>query len=115
MSIRYFFIASAITSGLSLAINESDGIVNTEPSPIVAYYTDNENKNFLRTVSNTSDELNILKTQTSVEAKDGNIEKFYKKLESLLSKIDNFCDLVIKFFSKLISPESSEESSSSSS
>lgn len=42
MNIRYFFIASAVTSGLALALQESETIVNKQPSPIVTPYTVDE-------------------------------------------------------------------------
>ncbi|WP_245407062.1 hypothetical protein [Bartonella tribocorum] len=62
MNIRYFFISRAITSGLSLAIQQSDCIANQQPSPIVAPYTVKKtNLQFLKPVKSSSDSLNIQK------------------------------------------------------
>ncbi|MET3589878.1 hypothetical protein ABID23_000966 [Bartonella silvatica] len=65
MNIRYFFMASAITSVLTLALQESDRIVNKKPSPIVAPYTAHESDLHNHgSVSGALDTLNILETDS---------------------------------------------------
>ncbi|GAA5110444.1 hypothetical protein [Bartonella jaculi] len=42
MKIRYFFIVGAVTSGLALAFEASDHIVNQQQGPIISPYTSSE-------------------------------------------------------------------------
>ncbi|WP_156851452.1 hypothetical protein [Bartonella refiksaydamii] len=66
MNVRYFFIAGAITSSLSLALQESDRIVNKQPSHIVAPYTVEETDlQLLEPISSTVDTFDILEKQSS--------------------------------------------------
>ncbi len=91
MNIRYFFIASAVTSGLALAVQSSDSIANKQPSPIVAYYTVYEtDSQLLKPVSNTSDTLNILKVQSNGETQTEDTEALYQKGTKFLSQLSEF-------------------------
>ncbi|WP_208436964.1 hypothetical protein [Bartonella taylorii] len=91
MNIRYFFIASAVTSGLALAIQSSDSIANKQPSPIVASYTVYEtDSQLLKPVSNTSDTLNILEVQSNDETQTEDTEALYQKGTELLSQLSEF-------------------------
>ncbi|WP_208436284.1 hypothetical protein [Bartonella phoceensis] len=91
MDIRYFFIASAVTSGLALAMQESDSIANQEPSPIVAPYTFYEhNSQFIKYISSTSDQLSILQTQGTTEAQTGDKDDLYQKGKKFLTILSEF-------------------------
>ncbi|PIT68143.1 hypothetical protein [Bartonella tribocorum] len=99
MNIRYFFIAGAITSGLALAIQKSDRIVNQQPSPIVAPYTvEKTHLQFLKPVGSPSDTLNILRINNRQET----INNMQEKAENLLNAIVSFLGSLIIYFIQLI-------------
>ncbi|MBX4336487.1 hypothetical protein [Bartonella raoultii] len=102
MNIRYFFIAGAVTSGLSLALQESDRIVSQKPSPVVTPYTvETITPWFIQPISDTTD-INILKLQRNKEEKQREIEDLYKKGKNLLHDIigffKSFMLLFLKYF-----------------
>ncbi|PIT68144.1 hypothetical protein [Bartonella tribocorum] len=100
MNIRYFFIAGAITSGLALAIQKSDRIVNKQPSPIVSPYTDKKTHlQFFKPVGNPSDTLNILRINSRQES----INDIHEKRRTLLNAIVSFLGSVIVYFIQIIS------------
>ncbi|GAA5100708.1 hypothetical protein [Bartonella acomydis] len=103
MNIRYFFIAGAITSGLALAIQQSDSIVNKQPSPTVTPHT--VEKTVLQTfepVNGTLDVLNILETQTNSGEQQRARDDLYQKGENLLQALIGFvCSLVMYCLEKL--------------
>ncbi|WP_019219537.1 hypothetical protein [Bartonella florencae] len=102
MNIRYFFIAGAITSGLALAIQESDRIVNKQPSPIITPYTVEEtNLQDLEPVKGTLDTLNILGTQSKYGTHQRELVTSYMQNEHLLYSVVNLIHAVILFFIKL--------------
>ncbi|WP_375658651.1 hypothetical protein [Bartonella sp. MR30HLJHH] len=104
MNIRYFFIAGAITSGLALAIQNSDRIVNKEPSPIVAPYTiEKTNLQFVKQVRDTSDTLNILRVNNRSASEQASINDIYEKGKSLLNAIAGFLGSIIIYFIQLVS------------
>ncbi|ACS51866.1 hypothetical protein [Bartonella grahamii] len=104
MNIRYFFIAGAITSGLALAIQNSDRIVNKEPSPIVAPYTiEKTNLQFFKQVRDTSDTLNILRVSNRSASEQASINDIYEKGKSLLNAIAVFLGSIIIYFIQLVS------------
>ncbi|WP_455480551.1 hypothetical protein V3564_05350 [Bartonella sp. B12(2025)] len=97
MNIRYFFIAGAVTSALTLAIQESDRITNKQPSPIVAPYTVDEN--ILQLFEPTSATLgtlgalgasHILGTHNNSEARQRRIDDLCQQGKNLLSAIVGF-------------------------
>ncbi|MBB4076261.1 hypothetical protein GGR08_000554 [Bartonella fuyuanensis] len=99
MNIRYFFIAGAITSGLALAIQESGRIVKQQPSPIVVPYTVEKTPlHFLKTVSNTSDTLNILRIENIALSEQELINDVYEKGHRLLNAIFVFLGSLIMYF-----------------
>ncbi|GAA4664649.1 hypothetical protein [Bartonella pachyuromydis] len=103
MSIRYFFIASAVTSGLALAIQQSDRTENTKPSPIVAPYTVEKTRlQLLEQVSSTSDTSNILLNESKKISKYKAIENIYEQginlLHAIISFINSIIDYRIKMF-----------------
>lgn len=103
MNVRYFFIAGAITSGLALALQESDRIVNKQPSPIVAPYTVEENNlQLLEPVNGTLDTLNILGIQSNNVAYQPEVEDLYQKGETLLQALYNFVRSFIMFCINMI-------------
>ncbi|WP_455479236.1 hypothetical protein V4B17_05905 [Bartonella sp. B23] len=96
MNIRYFFIASAVTSSLALAIQESDSIVNQQPSPIVTNYTvDDTGLQFIKPVGNTLDKLDILKIQDDAETEVVDSQNLYQKSKELLHVLGG---LIYNFF-----------------
>ncbi|WP_144756162.1 hypothetical protein, partial [Bartonella saheliensis] len=98
MNIRYFFIASAVTSGLALAIQQSDRIVNTKPSPIVAPYTvEKTHLHFFQQVRGTSDTLNILSKEGKTIAKYKAIEDIYQQGKNLLHSLMSFSRAIILY------------------
>ncbi|EJF76572.1 hypothetical protein [Bartonella birtlesii] len=98
MNIRYFFIASAITSGLALAIQESDRIVNKQPSPIVTPYTvEKTDLQVLEPVNGTLDILDILGTQTNGGAHQREMDDLYQQGKNLLYALVNFVYSLIMF------------------
>ncbi|WP_375608154.1 MULTISPECIES: hypothetical protein [unclassified Bartonella] len=102
MNIRYFFIAGAITSGLALAIQKSDRIVNQQPSPIVAPYTvEKTHLQFFKPVSNISDTLNILRTNNRTASEQASINDIYEKGKDLLNAIASFLLVIIIYFMKI--------------
>ncbi|WP_375615897.1 MULTISPECIES: hypothetical protein [unclassified Bartonella] len=104
MNIRYFFIAGAITSGLALAIQNSDRIVNKQPSPIVAPYTvEKTYLQFFKPVSNISDTLNILRTSNRTASEQESINDIYEKGKNLLNAIASFLGSLIIYFIQLVS------------
>ncbi|WP_375662342.1 MULTISPECIES: hypothetical protein [unclassified Bartonella] len=103
MNIRYFFIAGAITSGLALAIQKSDRIVNKQPSPIVAPYTiEKTNLQFVKKVRDTSDTLNILRISNRSASEQASINDIYEKGKSLLNAIAGFLGSIIIYFVQLV-------------
>ncbi|WP_375686071.1 hypothetical protein [Bartonella sp. AP65SXKL] len=103
MNIRYFFIAGAITSGLALAIQKSDRIVNKQPSPIVAPYTiEKTNLQFVKQVRDTSDTLNILRVSNRSASEQASIDDIYDKAENLLNAIAGFLGSLIIYFVQLV-------------
>ncbi|WP_330168130.1 hypothetical protein [Bartonella grahamii] len=104
MNIRYFFIAGAITSGLALAIQKSDRIVNKQPSPIVAPYTiDKTYLRFFKQVRNTSDTLNILRVNNRSASEQASINDIYEKGKTLLNAISSFLGSFIIYFIQTVS------------
>ncbi|WP_375650525.1 hypothetical protein [Bartonella sp. OT172YNZD] len=104
MNIRYFFIAGAITSGLALAIQKSDRIVNKQPSPIVAPYTiEKTNLQFFKQVRNTSDTLNILRINNKSGSEQASINDIYEKGKSLLNAIAGFLGSIIIYLIQMFS------------
>ncbi|WP_375617159.1 hypothetical protein [Bartonella sp. AP58NXGY] len=100
MNIRYFFIAGAITSGLALAIQKSDHIVNQKPSPIVAPYTvEKTHLQFFKPVGSPSDTLSILRINSRQES----INDIHEKGKSLLNAIFSFLGSIIVYFMQIIS------------
>lgn len=100
MNIRYFFIAGAITSGLALALQKSDRIVNKQPSPIVAPYTvEKTHLEFFKQVKSSSDTLNILK----ISSRTASIDDVYEKGKSLLNAFVSFLGSLFIYFIQLIS------------
>ncbi|WP_273721878.1 MULTISPECIES: hypothetical protein [unclassified Bartonella] len=98
MNIRYFFIASAVTSGLALAIQQSDCIVNKKPSPIVApYNVEKTNLQFFEPISGTSDTLNILLKESKTIAKYRAIEEIYHQGKNLLHALIGFIRSIIMY------------------
>ncbi|MCZ2158712.1 hypothetical protein NPX99_05420 [Bartonella sp. 220] len=102
MNIRYFFIAGAITSGLALAIQQSDRISNQEKSPIVTPYTvdedDKDNLNLLEPTNGTFEKSDILLTNSNYGPRDRYEEDLYQKGKSLLDALVGFLCSVITFF-----------------
>ncbi|QEE09787.1 hypothetical protein D1093_09505 [Bartonella kosoyi] len=97
MNIRYFFIAGAITSGLALAIQKSDRIVNQKPSPIVIPYTvEKTHLEFLQQVKSPSDTLDILK----INNRQDSINDIHEKAESLLNAITDFLRSILMYLIK---------------
>ncbi|WP_375623728.1 MULTISPECIES: hypothetical protein [unclassified Bartonella] len=104
MNIRYFFIAGAITSGLALAIQKSDRIVNKQPSPIVAPYTiEKTNLQFFKQVRNTSDTLSILRINNRSASEQASINDIYEKGKSLLNAIASFLGSIIIYLIQMFS------------
>ncbi|EJF82508.1 hypothetical protein MCU_01431 [Bartonella elizabethae Re6043vi] len=104
MNIRYFFIAGAITSGLALAIQKSDRIVNQAPSPIVAPYTvEKTHSQFFKQVSSPSDTLNILRTANRTASEQASIDDIYEKGKNLLNAIASFLGSLVIYFLQIIS------------
>ncbi|WP_273719234.1 MULTISPECIES: hypothetical protein [Bartonella] len=103
MNIRYFFIAGAITSGLALAIQKSDRIVNKQPSPIVAPYTgEKTHLQFFKPVGSPSDTLNILKINNRTASEQALIDNIYGKGINLLNAFASFLGSLIIYFIQLI-------------
>ncbi|WP_455465879.1 hypothetical protein [Bartonella sp. B39] len=99
MNIRYFFIASAVISGLALAVQESDSIVNKQPSPVVANYTVHKTDlQFIKPVGNTLDKLDILKIQVNGEEKTTDSQNLYTKSNELFSIIGGLLHDFFMFF-----------------
>ncbi|WP_142416092.1 hypothetical protein [Bartonella massiliensis] len=104
MNIRYFFIAGAVTSGLALAIQKSDRIVNQQPSPIVAPYTVEKIRlQFSKQIRIPSDTLNILKTANRTASEQASIDDIYAKGKSLLNAIASFLGALMIYFLQMIS------------
>ncbi|UNF40249.1 hypothetical protein MNL09_07360 [Bartonella krasnovii] len=104
MNIRYFFIAGAVTSGLALAIQKSDRIVNQAPSPIVAPYTvEKTHLHLLKQVMSPSDTLNILRTANRTASEQASIDDIYEKGKSLLTAIANFLVSILVYFLQMVS------------
>ncbi|EJF87757.1 hypothetical protein [Bartonella rattimassiliensis] len=107
MNIRYFFIAGAITSGLALALQESDRIVNQKPSPIAVPYTVEKTHltslNFFEPVSDTSETLNILRINNRTASEQASINDIYEKGQNLLNAIASFLGSLIIYFIQLVS------------
>lgn len=103
MNIRYFFIAGAITSGLALAIQKSDRIVNQQPSPIVAPYTvEKTHLEFFKQVKSSSDTLNILKISGRTASEQASINDIYEKGRNLLNALASFLGSLVIYFIQLI-------------
>ncbi|WP_039758313.1 hypothetical protein [Bartonella queenslandensis] len=103
MNIRYFFIAGAITSGLALAIQKSDRIVNQQPSPIVAPYTVKKTHlEFLKQVKSPSDTLNILRISARTASEQASINNIYEKGRNLFNAFVSFLGSLVIYFIQLI-------------
>ncbi|WP_455476878.1 hypothetical protein [Bartonella sp. B41] len=75
MSTKFFFISSAITSGLAFALQSPDRIVSQHPMPFVAPFTIPETGlQIIEQTNDTLDTLNGLKP-------NGNNEIRYNKIE----------------------------------
>ncbi|WP_074381581.1 hypothetical protein [Bartonella doshiae] len=96
MSIRYFFIAGAITSGLTLAIQTSDHIVAKQIYPIVAPYTEYTNGfEFFERKSNIEDTEITLIHKVSSNSQQRDREDLYEKSKNLFNSIIEF---TVSFF-----------------
>ncbi|WP_144754543.1 MULTISPECIES: hypothetical protein [Bartonella] len=104
MNIRYFFIAGAITSGLALAIQKSDRIVNQAPSPIVAPYTVKKTHlHLFKQVMSPLDTLNILRTANRTASEQASINDIYEKGKNLLNAIASFLGSILIYFLQMVS------------
>ncbi|CAK02259.1 hypothetical protein [Bartonella tribocorum] len=103
MNIRYFFIAGAITSGLALAIQKSDHIVNQKPSPIVAPYTvEKTHLQFFKPVGSPSDTLSILRINGRTASEQASINDIYEKSRNLLNAFASFLGSLVIYLIQLI-------------
>ncbi|WP_375666601.1 hypothetical protein [Bartonella sp. TT121SHDZB] len=94
MNVRYFFIAGAITSGLTLSIQKYDRIVNQQPSPIVVPYTvEKTHLQFFKPLNNTLDSFNVLRIHNKIASKQLSIKDIYAKRKDLLRTIASFIGL----------------------
>lgn len=97
MNIKYFFIASAVTSGLALALQESNRIVNQQPSSIVVPYTvDTTTSQFIKPISGTTN-ISILSLQSKGVEKQREMEDLYRKGKNLFYDIIGFIYSLMKF------------------
>ncbi|UTO28175.1 hypothetical protein [Bartonella harrusi] len=105
MNIRYFFIAGAITSGLALALQESDRIVNQEKDLIITpYNADEVYKNDLHDIEPISgkfDTLNIIITPSNNDMKESETGDLYKTRKKLLYALTEFLYYFIIFCIKM--------------
>ncbi|WP_336293959.1 hypothetical protein [Bartonella sp. CB169] len=101
MDIRYFFIAGAVTSALSLALLESDYIDTKQPSPIVTPHTVDKNAvELFKPTGITSRTLSALDTQEpqgNSEPRQDRVDDLYKKGKDLLNAIFGFLRSLIMY------------------
>ncbi|UNE53934.1 hypothetical protein [Bartonella machadoae] len=105
MNIRYFFIAGAITSGLALALQESDRIVNQEKDPIITPYTVDEVYNndlqHLEPINGKFDTLNIIITHSNNGMRERERGDLYQTGKNLLYSLTEFLHSVVMFCVKM--------------